>query len=183
MGHIRNETINKNVQVDIQPNLGLDGDARREVVKILNHTIATETGLTIKTRIAHWNVRGRSYFEQRGLLSSQYEQLNQITEKLAERIRMLGEIAVDGLQEFLNNFKLDDLRRDAPDINELLAAHEVAIRSLREDAKKCSEEHGDEVTRQFLVEILFQHEKMAWNLRSYYESRPFFGESQEGNNG
>lgn len=170
MRHSRKEPTNRMLQVDLQPNIGLEGDDRRAVIEILNNLLPVETGLTIKTRFAHWNLRGKEYVEQRGLLSSHSEQLNQILEKLTERVRMLGEIAVDRLQEFFANFKWGDLHGDAPDIEELLAAHEVAIRSLREDAKKCSEEHGDEVTRQFLVEILFQHEKMAWELRSYFES-------------
>jgi starvation-inducible DNA-binding protein len=52
---------------------------------------------------------------------------------------------------------------------DLLADHEAAIRFLREDAKKCSEEYEDEVTRDFLVDILCLHEKMAGMLRSYIE--------------
>jgi len=170
MGLSRKEPFNTKLQDELQPNIGLESEDRRKVVEILNQTLPIETRLTIKTRIAHWNVRGRGYIEQRVLLSSQYEQLNQITEKLIERVQMLGEIAVDGLQEFLDNFKLDDLRKNTPDIEDLLAGHEAAIRILREDAKKCSEEHGDEVTRQILVEILFQHETMAWNLRSNFEA-------------
>lgn len=168
MGQSRKEPTNTLLQVDFQPNIGLEGDERRAVVEILNRLLPMEIELTIKTRIAHWNARGTGCIEQRGLLSSHHEQLNQIVEMLAERVRMLGEIADDNLQEFLVNIKWDDLRRDAPDIKGLLAAHEVAIRNLREDAKKSSEEYCDEVTRQFLVEILFQHEKMAWKLRSYF---------------
>lgn len=169
MEQSRKEPANRMLQVDLHPNLGLEGDDRRAVVEILNKLLPLETGLTIKTRFAHWNLRGKEYVEQRGLLSSHSEQLNQILEKLTERVRMMGEIAVDRLQEFFANFEWDDLHSDAPDIKELLAAHEIAIRSLRENAKKCSEKYGDEVTRQYLVEILVQHEKMAWELRSYFE--------------
>lgn len=169
MGQRRKELTKRMDQADLKPNIGLEGDDRLAVVEILNQLLPFETSLSIKTRFAHWNLRGREYVEERGLLSSHYEQLNQIIEKLSERVRMLGEITVDRLQEFLVNFKWDDLRSDAPDIKDLLAAHEAAIFSLREGAKKCSEEYGDEVTRQFLVEILVQHEKMAWNLRSNFE--------------
>lgn len=170
MGRSRNETINKEMQVDIHPNIGLDGDARREVVKILSHTLTNESVLTVKTRIAHWNVSGKGFFEKRALLDSQYEKLNQISENIAERVRVLGGIAVVGLQEFLEYTRQDELRKDTPDIADLLSDHEATIRLLREDAKKCSEEFGDEVTRHFLVDILYQHEKMAWRLRSYIEA-------------
>jgi len=169
MRQSRKEPTNRNLQMDPQPNMELDEDDRLAVLEILNKLLPLETGLTIKTRFAHWNLRGKKYIEQRRLLSNQSEQLNHILETLTERVRILGEIAVDRLQGFFANFMWGDLHSDVPDIKELLAAHETAIRSLREDAKKCSEDYGDEVTRQFLVEILFQHEKMAWELRSYFE--------------
>lgn len=169
MGQRRKEPTNRILQEDPQPAKEMQGNDRQAVLEILNKLLPLETGLTIKTRFAHWNLRGKEYVEQRGLLSSHSEQLNKILEELTERVRMLGEIAVDRLQEFFANFKWDDLHGGAPDIKELLAAHEALIHSVREDVKKCSEEYGDEGTRQLLVEILFQHEKMAWNLRSYFE--------------
>jgi starvation-inducible DNA-binding protein len=54
----------------------------------------------------------------------------------------------------------------------LLADHEAAIRLLREDARKCSEEHEDEGTFELLVSVMSLHEKMAWMLRSYLEIEP-----------
>lgn len=169
MGQSRKESTNKILPVDLQLNIGLEGDERRAIVEIINGLLVIETGLKIKIRIAHWNVRGVGYVEQRWLLASNLEQINQIVELLTERIRMLGEIAGDRLQEFLTNFKWDDLQRDTPDLEGLMAAHEAAIRSLREDVKKCAEVYGDQGTRQLLVEILFRHEKMVWNLRSLFE--------------
>jgi len=168
MGQSSKESTNKILLVDLQPNIGLEGDERRAIVEMLNGLLVIETGLKIKTRIAHWNVRGAGYVEQRWLLASHLEQLNQIVDMLTERIQMLGEIEVDRLQEFLTNFKWDDLKRDDPGIEDLIAAHETAIRSLRAGVKKCAEEYGDQGTRQLLVEILFRHEKMVWNLRSLF---------------
>ena len=52
-----------------------------------------------------------------------------------------------------------------------------AIRFLREDARKCTEEYEDEGTFELLVSVMRLHEKMAWMLRSYIES-----ESLNGNN-
>ena len=56
-----------------------------------------------------------------------------------------------------------------PDILRLLADHEASIRFLREDARKCTEEHEDEGTFELLVNVMRLHEKMAWMLRSYIE--------------
>jgi starvation-inducible DNA-binding protein len=103
------------------------------------------------------------------LFDIQYEQLNEISDEVAERARMLGGVAMGSFQEFINSTRLDEQPGDVPSIMNLLADHEASIRFLREDAKKCSEEYEDEATGAFLIDILSRHEKMAWMLRSYIE--------------
>ena len=93
MEHNRNDGHNPQLQVLIQPNIGLDRDVRHSVVEILNHTLANEAVLTLKTRSAHWNVSGTGFIELHTLFDSQYEQLNDISDEIAERARMLGGIA------------------------------------------------------------------------------------------
>ena len=157
------------LQVLIPPNIGLDSDARYAVIEILNTTLANEAVLSMKTRSAHWNVSGPGFSELHTLFDIQYKQLNDISDGIAERARMLGGIAFGSFKEFLNNTRLDEQPGDVPNVMELLADHETSIRILREDAKKCSEEYEDEATRDFLVDILRLHEKMAWMLRSHIE--------------
>ncbi len=169
MEHNRNDGHNTMLQVPTQPNIGLDSDARHSLVEILNHALANEAVLTVKTRSAHWNVSGAGFFELRILFDSQYEQLNQISNEVAERVRMLGGIAIGSLLEFIDFTRLDEQPREVPGIMDLLADHEAATRFLREDARKCIEEYEDEGTFEMLVSIMRLHEKMAWMLRSYLE--------------
>ena len=169
MGHNHNDGHNSKLPMLIQPNIGLDSDARHSVVEILNISLSNEAVLTLKTRNAHWNAGGASFFELHTLFDSQYEQLNDIADEIAERARMLGGLPIGSFEGFLKNTRLVELPEDVPDIMDLLADHEAAIRFLREDAKKCSEEYEDEGTRNFLVKILCLHEKMAWMLRSHIE--------------
>lgn len=169
MGHNHNDGHNPKLQVLIQPNIGLDSDARLSVVEILNIALANEAVLTLKTRNAHWNASGASFFELHTLFDSQYRQLNDISDEIAERARMLGGLPIGSFAGFLKNTRLDEQPGDVPNMMNLLADHEAAIRFLREDAKKCSEEYEDEGTRDFLVSILCIHEKMAWVLRSHIE--------------
>jgi starvation-inducible DNA-binding protein len=169
MGHIRNDGHNPRLPMLIQPNIGLDSDVRRSVVEILNKTLANEAVLTVKTRSAHWNMNGAGFFELHSLFSSQSDQLNVISDQIAERARMLGGIAIGSLQKFIYYTRLDEQNSDVPDIISLLADHEAAIRYLREDARKCTEEFEDEGTFELLVSVMRQHEKMAWMLRAYIE--------------
>lgn len=168
----RNDGHKTNLQVDIQPNIGLDSEVRHSVVDILNNTLANEAVLSQKTRSAHWNVSGSGFLELHILFDSQYKQLNEISDEIAERSRMLGGIALGSLQEFIQFSRLEEQPGSVPKIMILLADHEAAIRFLREDARKCNEEFEDEGTFELLVSVMRLHEKMAWMLRSYIEIEP-----------
>jgi len=177
MENKRNDGHNTKLPVLIQPNIGLDSDVRHSLVEILNNTLANEAVLTIKTRSAHWNVSGEGFFEQHILFDSQYKQLNDVSDEIAERARMLGGIAIGSLQEFINHTRIEEQPGIVPDILRLLADQEASIRFLREDARKCTEEYEDEGTFQLLVSVMRLHEKMAWMLRSYIENEPIHDES------
>lgn len=153
----------------IQPNIGLDSDDYRSVVQILNHMLASEMVLAEKTRNAHWNVTGAGFLEQRIILNSQYTQVNEISEGIAERIRVLGGSVMGNLEEFLQVAWIKEHPGEVPGLLDLLADHELSIRLLREEARKCSELYEDLGTHAFLVGILSQHERMAWMLRSNLE--------------
>jgi starvation-inducible DNA-binding protein len=179
MGRNRNYGHSTKLQVLIQPNTGLDSDACHSVVEILNNTLANEVVLTVKTRSAHWNVSGAGFYYRYALFDVQYKQLNDISDEIAIRARVLGGLPNGSFEEYLKNTRLDEQPGDVPDIMDLLADHEAIIRYLREDARKCSENYEDEVTRNFLVAILCVHEKMAWMLRSYMEPG-FSGDESKG---
>jgi starvation-inducible DNA-binding protein len=171
MGHDHNDGHNMKLQVEIQPKIGLDRDARHSVVEILNTTLANLAVLTVKTRSAYWNMSGAGFIEMHTLFDFQYIQMNNIADEIAERAGMLGGIAIGSLQEFINYTRVEEQPGVVPDILRLLADHEASIRFLREDAKKCSEEYEDEVTFELLVSVMRLHEKMAWMLRSYIEPK------------
>jgi starvation-inducible DNA-binding protein len=164
-----NDGHNLKLQAFIQPNIGLDSDARNSVIKILNNTLANEAVLTTKTRSAHWNISGIDFLELHTLFETQYQLLNNISDEIAERTRMLGGYAIGSLEEFLEHTRLEEQPGVIPNILRLLADHESSIRFLREDAKKCTEEYEDEGTVELLVSVMRLHEKMAWLLRSYIE--------------
>jgi starvation-inducible DNA-binding protein len=155
-----------------EPNIGLASDVRHPVVKILNTRLADEAVLSQKTRSSHWNRIGTGFLEMYILLESQYKQINEIVDKIAERTRMLGGIALGSFEEILEQTQIEDRPDQIPNVLHLLADHETVIRSLREDIRKCSEEFEDEGTVELLVGVMSLHEKMAWMLRSYMESKP-----------
>lgn len=169
MGHNSGELNNLQLQVDIQPNIGLDGNTRQSVIEILNVVLSDEVLLAVKTRSLHWNIQGAAFFSLHTLFDAQYHTLLELADELAERTRMLGGYAFGSMQVYLEHTRLTEHPGEIPDLMRLLADHEVLIRHLREDAKRCMEEFEDAGTSDLLVSAIRVHEKMAWMLRSYVE--------------
>jgi len=178
MGRAQSPTTNAQLQVPIQPNIGLDGDVRRSIIETLNTLLSDEAILAMKTRNARWHVHGPGFFEMQTLFDQQFHQLNKISGGIAERVRILGGFAICSFAEFLTYTRLEERPGDVPDIMCLLADHEASIRFLREDARKCFEEYEDHGTFTLLVHFIRLHEKMAWVLRSYIEPEMPRGECQ-----
>lgn len=179
MRNTRNDGHNPKLPILIQPNIGLDSDVRYAVVELLNITLADEVILTAKTRCARWNGRGADFFGLHSLFATQYQALNDITDEIAERARMLGGFAIGSLEEFLRCTRLEEQPDAVPDVLHLLADYETSIRFLREDARKCAEEYEDAGTFELLVSLMRLHEKMAWMLRSYLEVDSLNGKKQD----
>ena len=179
MKHNRTDDRNLKLQVQIQPNIGLDSENRHPVVEMLNNSLADEGVLILKTRSARWNMSGAGFFQLRTLFDTQYRLLNDVSDEIAERVRMLGGFTIGSFKEFLTHTRLDEQAGIAPDILHLLADHEAVIRFLREDARKCTEEYEDEGSFELLVGVMRQHEKMAWVLRSYIENEPAHAEDRK----
>jgi starvation-inducible DNA-binding protein len=171
----------KPLAVLIQPNIGLEEDIRLPVVEILNRSLANESILSQKTRSALWNSSGPRFFELHIFFETQYKQLDEISDKIAERTRILGGVALSSFKQFLAHSQLEEESANVPDILHLLADNESIIRFLRGDIRQVSEEYEDEGTAELLVGVMSLHEKMAWMLRSYIENEPVNGGSQKRN--
>jgi len=169
VGNNRNDGDKTKLHVLIEPNIGLDGDTRHSVVKILNTILADEAVMTLKTLSAHWHVRGPGFLDLRTLFGQQVHQLQKISDEISERIRMLDGFAIGSFVELLNATRLKEKPGEVPDFMDLLADHEASIRFMRDDARRCFEEYEDHGTFTLFVRFIRMHEKMAWILRSYIE--------------
>lgn len=152
--------------------IGLADNSRTTVNSILNRILADEFTLYTKTRNYHWNVTGPQFAELHKFFEAQYEQLNQIVDDTAERVRALDGVALGSQAEFLEHTSLKEARgklKSGKDlIADLLADHETVIRQLRKDEEEV-DELGDEGSVDFIIGLLKEHEKMAWMLRAHLE--------------
>lgn len=156
-------------------NIGLGEDARAGVVQILDRLLADEYVLYTKSRNYHWNVTGPQFNDLHTFFESQYEALDRIVDEVAERARSLGGRPIATLAGFLQQARLKEDAKPAPDartmIGNLLADHEAIIRTLRADLETAADRHKDMGTSDFLTGLMEQHEKMGWMLRAFLEGR------------
>jgi starvation-inducible DNA-binding protein len=54
-------------------------------------------------------------------------------------------------------------------ITELLADHETVIRDLRKKTEESDEKYKDMGTSDFLIDLVREHETIAWTLRRYLD--------------
>jgi starvation-inducible DNA-binding protein len=176
MGIQRLEFQNPKQQVHVQASFNLNSDFRSEVISILNTTLADEAVLITKTRSALWNVSGPGFSEWRMLFEDQAKQIDSISAEISKRTWVLGGRPIASLDEFIKISRIKEIPRNHPDFMDLVNAQDEIIRYLTEDAKKCTGMYEDAVTCDFLLKILFRHEKMVWALRSELKNEPNRGQ-------
>lgn len=152
---------------------GLSKADRNEVAQELTKVLADSFAVYLKTHGYHWNVRGPEFFALHTLLETQYREIWEALDEIAERIRSLGVLAPQGYAAFANltSIKDGDPEKDAPAmLKELMVDHETLIATARAALKKAQDD-GDDVSVDLLTQRLASHEKAAWMLRSTLGSR------------
>ena len=71
--------------------IGIREENRTEIGYMLSKLLADEFVLYTKSRNAHWNVEGIDFATKHKFFEDQYEQLDEIMDEVAERIRELAE--------------------------------------------------------------------------------------------
>jgi starvation-inducible DNA-binding protein len=155
----------------MKPAIGITSDHLTSGAHALNTILADEFVLYAKTRSAHWNVEGPDFYNKHIFFEKQYEQLDEIMDEVAERIRVLGHYAPAKLNEYLELTHLTEQSREQNNaegfIRLLLNDHETVIIHLRENINYFSNELNDAGTGDFITGLMEEHEKMAWMLRSH----------------
>jgi starvation-inducible DNA-binding protein len=154
--------------------IGITEPNRQEVATVMAKILADETVLYIKTKNAHWNIEGADFYDKHKFFETQFGQLDELIDSVAERIRSIGHYAPATLKSYLDLTHLTEQTREKNDsqgfIKELLADHESIIVILREHIKSIANEFHDAGTSDFLTGLMETHEKMAWFLRSHLKN-------------
>jgi starvation-inducible DNA-binding protein len=154
--------------------IGITDQHRQAVAGELAKILADETVLYIKTKNAHWNIEGADFYDKHKFFETQFGQLDELIDNVAERIRSIGHYAPATLKSYLSLTHLTEETREQNDsqgfIKELLEDHESIIMNLREHINVFANEFHDFGSSDFITGLMETHEKMAWFLRSHVKS-------------
>lgn len=156
----------------MKTHFGLSADQIKILAPRLYQAVATTYALYFNTLSCHWNLEDSNFISLHEMLQSQYEQLAENGDLLAERIRQMGEKVSASLRIFASKSKLADIQENASTA-EMLAAlaesHEQIILEFRA-LSTLAEEAKDYGLVDLLGGLLRDHEKTAWVLRSHLRS-------------
>lgn len=153
-------------------NIGISDKDRAAVAGELSKLLADSYTLYLMTHNFHWNVTGPMFNSLHAMFMTQYTELWNAVDPIAERIRSLGHVAPGSYAAFGQLSSLRDAPLDPPKamdmVRVLMEGHEAVARTAR-SLLPTVEEHRDEPSTDLLVQRLTVHEQTAWMLRSLLE--------------
>jgi starvation-inducible DNA-binding protein len=156
----------------MKTNIGIKEKDRQAVADQLAKLLADEFVLYTKTRNAHWNVEGLDFHAMHIFFESQYEQLDEVMDSVAERIRKIGHYAPGTLTQLLQLTHLTEKSDGKNDsmgfLKELLEDHESIIEFIRGNINPIADKYNDAGTSDFITGLMETHEGMAWMIRAHF---------------
>ncbi len=151
--------------------LGLEDNARKQSVSILNQVIADTMTLRDLYKKHHWQISGATFYSLHLLLDKHYEEQAALVDSIAERIMALGGISIamaPDVAELTTIPRPPKGREDVPSqLARLLEAHEIILRQAREGAGN-ADDAGDDGTNDLLVsEVVRTNELQVWFIAEH----------------
>ncbi len=139
-----------------------------KVAEGLKDILSDTYRLIFKTHAYHWNVTGPTFYSVHKLTDEHYNNMFVAADKLAERIRALGQLAPYRLSDIMDRSHIED-QDELPSaghmVEELAKDHEKLAHRLHA-LVDLSGRHRDPVTEDLATERSAFHEEAAWMLRA-----------------
>ncbi|MAZ47389.1 MAG: DNA starvation/stationary phase protection protein [Halobacteriovoraceae bacterium] len=170
---IKNKGVNLKTKNFERPIANLNKETAGTTTKALNTLLANEYAVFTKTLNYHWNVTGPRFHSIHNFLETQYRDLLEIMDNIAERVRIIGETPISTVEKMKAAMDIDETNGEALGSNEmlddLLFSHMKIQTHLKEVITNDKLFENDPGTEDFLVGLLQKHESMSWMLKSHLD--------------
>jgi starvation-inducible DNA-binding protein len=149
----------------------LSQESRMESCQIVNNILADTFILHSLYKKHHWLVRGATFYQLHLLLDKHASEQLELIDTLAERVQMLGGIAVADPRHVAEMTRIARPPNGCEPVPEMLSrtleAHEQIIGALRDGIER-TERNGDSGTNDLLMsDVLRRHEMQVWFLAEH----------------
>lgn len=156
--------------------IGLPDEVRARSVEALNQLVADTAVLRDLYKKHHWQVSGPTFYQLHLLLDKHYAAQVELLDALAERVQMLGGVAIAMAHDVVELTRLPRPPRGREDVptqlSRLLKAHERILVETRKAAAQAAED-GDDGTNDLLVsDVIRTHEMQVWFLAEHLVEAP-----------
>ena len=156
--------------------IALEDRARKESCTVLNEILADSTILYALYKKAHWNVAGPTFYQLHLLFDKHAEEQTALIDQIAERVQLLGGVAVGDPRHAAELTTIDRAPNGAEDvpaqITRLLQAHETILGKVR-DGIGTTEENKDWGSNDLLMgDVLRTNELQVWFIAEHLVDVP-----------
>lgn len=156
--------------------LELEEPVRLEMTEQLNQLLADTMTLRDLYKKSHWQVAGPTFYQLHLLYDKHFEEQNEIVDKIAERIQLLGGISLAMAADVAETTQIERPprgREEVPvQISRLLDAHQIIIGQCRKLAKR-AQTIGDDGTNDLVIsDVLRTNELQQWFLNEHLANVP-----------
>ena len=156
--------------------IGLDEPTRQQSVTGLNQLLADAITLRDMYKKHHWQVVGPTFYQLHLLYDKHYEEQAMLVDAIAERIQILGGVAVAMAHDVAELSSIPRVPRDREEapvqVSRLLDAHQRILKNCHEYAGK-ADEQGDDGTNDLIVSQLVRtNEMQVWFVSEHVVDSP-----------
>jgi starvation-inducible DNA-binding protein len=146
---------------------------RTKTIQLLNSTLAASLDIWTQTKQAHWNVKGKDFYQLHLLFDDIADVLYPHIDLIAERITALGGVAHGTAREsakhsLLQEYPDTEKMAEEDHINALADRLAAYAKHLRESAGKCSD-WNEQDANDLYIEISREVDKKLWFLEAHLQ--------------
>lgn len=146
------------------------GEIREQIIEMLNARLADSIDLHYQAKQAHWNVKGKDFFQLHELFDKVAEATEEYVDLLAERVTQLGGTANGTVRDSAKNSSLSEYPHDIYDGASHVEALSNALSTFAANVKQNADdadELNDQGTNDMLVEIMRGVDKYLWFVEAH----------------
>jgi len=156
----------------VRTSIDLPESTRAQVIELLNARLADTLALKTHAKQAHWNVKGKDFFQLHELFDEVATHLEADIDLIAERVTALGGVARGSVHQAANATTIEDYRLGAAGgedhLRELVKRMASYGAQVRQGIDRCADA-GDQSSADLLTEISREVDKDLWFLEAHLQ--------------